>query len=294
MTLVFMAPGEERYDCVVIGGGPAGSIAAIYLARFRRKVLLVDAGRPRARWIPRTRNVPAFADGLEGEELLARLSEQVRRYPIDLASDCVSALEGECGAFRVRSASHTWHARRVVMATGVVDRMPEHLESLWTLVKRGQVRLCPVCDAYELCDKRIGLIAEARVLAGERRHLARYSESLSCFAPPEVVQVVTTDDAVAVRLRSGEVQRFDALYVGCGVDVGSGLAAALGAQTDEYGYVRVDQRQQTTVPGIYAAGDVVQSLSQISVAYGQAAIAASAINVALDAEGPAATSSRSR
>lgn len=284
--------GDEPYDCVVIGGGPAGAIAAIYLARFRRRVIIVDAGRPRARWIPRTRNIPAFPDGLQGDELLGRLSEQVMRYPIERIDDTVAAIEGSCGKFRVRSASRSWQARRVVLATGVVDRMPEHLESLWTLVKRGRVRLCPVCDAYELCDKCIGVIAEERVLAGEQRYLASYSSDVSCFAPAQVLQVLAAEGGIALRLRSGEMKQFDAVYVACGVQVGSGLATALGARCDEEGYLRVDQRQQTSVPGLYAAGDVVQSLSQIGVAYGQAAIAASAINVALNAEA-AATSSRS-
>ena len=276
--------GEELYDCLVIGGGPAGSLAAIYLARFRRKVALIDAGHPRARWIPRTRNVPGFPDGLEGAELLDRLREQVARYPIERFDAQVDALEGRCGAFVARVASRSWRASRIIFATGVCDRMPGHLESLWTLVRSGRVRLCPVCDAYEVAGRRIGVVCEGDVAAGERRYLADYSPHVACFAPADVAQVVTAGDEVALRLRSGELHRLDALYVACGVDVGSGLATALGASRDENGYLQVDQRQQTTVDGLYAAGDVVQSLSQISVAYGQAAIAASAVNVALNAE----------
>ena len=285
---------EEHYDCAVIGGGPAGALAAVYLARFRRSVALIDTGRSRARWIPRTRNVPAFPDGLEGNELLARLCEQVGRYPIERFDGHVEAIEGECGAFRVRGGSATWRARRVILATGVVDCMPEHLESLWTLVRSGRVRLCPVCDAYELAGKRIGIIAEGQAASGERRYLANYSPHVACFEPPEVVQVITSGTEVALRLRSGGLESVDALYVGCGVEVRSDLARALGARCDRFGYLEVDQRQQTSVAGLFAAGDVAQSLSQICVAYGQAAIAASAINVALNAEDAAATSSRKR
>jgi thioredoxin reductase (NADPH) len=82
----------------------------------------------------------------------------------------------------------------------------------------------------------------------------------------------------------GAVLKLDALYVGFGVRVRSELAAALGARLDRAGYIEVDKKQHTTVPGLYAAGDVVQSLSQISVAFGQAAIAASAINISLNDE----------
>ncbi|HUQ74705.1 MAG TPA: NAD(P)/FAD-dependent oxidoreductase [Burkholderiales bacterium] len=274
---------EALYDCAIIGGGPAGLLAAVYLARFRRKPLLVDAGRSRARWIPRTRNIPAYADGLEGDELLARLREQVARYSIETVADEVMALEGKSGEFLIRGAHAVWRARHVILATGVVDRMPEHLENLWTLVKRGAVRLCPVCDAFELCERRIGLLAEGDVAEREARFLASYSATVSVFAPGEVVEVVHGTAGLSVRTRSGTLAHLDALYVGCGSDVHSGLATALGARCDEQGFLFVDQKQQTSVPGLYAAGDVVQSLSQISVAYGQAAIAASAINVALNA-----------
>lgn len=276
----------ERFDCIVVGGGPAGSLAAVYLARSCRSVLLADAGRPRARWIPRTRNVPAYPDGLEGGELLARLAEQVARYRIERIDDEATALEGACGDFRVRGAKGSWRAKRLLLATGVMDRMPAHLEHLWTLVRRGSVRLCPVCDAFELRGRRIGLLAEGRIAENEARYLSAYSGTVQVLAPAEVLEVVHADAGVAVRLRGGEILKLDALYVGCGVDVGSGLARALGARCDEHGYLVVDQKQQTSVAGLYAAGDVVQSLSQISVAYGQAAIAASAINMSLSAERP--------
>lgn len=274
----------DRFDCIVVGGGPAGALAAVYLARFCRRVVLVDAGRSRARWIPRTRNVPAFPDGLEGGELLARLAEQVARYAVTRVEDEVVELGGECGAFIARGATGAWRGARVILATGVNDRMPEHLEHLWTLVKRGAVRLCPVCDAFEVRGKKIGLLAEGKIAVKERHYLSAYSRDVTVFAPADVIEVVHAEPCVAVRLRSGEIVELDALYVGCGVEVGSALARSLGARCDEHGYLVVDQKQQTSVRGVYAAGDLVQSLSQISVAYGQAAIAASAINVALNAE----------
>lgn len=271
------------YDCVVIGGGPAGSVAAVYLARFCRKVLLLDAERPRARWIPRTRNIPAYPDGIEGGELLKRLRSQVERYAIERIAARASRLEGTCGNFAVHADGGSWRAERVLLACGVEDRMPEHLEHLWTLVRRGAVRLCPVCDAFELCGKRIGLIAEGEHGETETRFLRTYSSDVTLFPPSEVVEVLTSAAGIAVRRRAGNVVACDALYVGLGVEVGSELAARLGARRDAQGYLAVDQRQQTSVPGLYAAGDVVQSLSQISVAFGQAAIAASAINTSLSA-----------
>jgi thioredoxin reductase (NADPH) len=284
----------------VVGGGPAGMLAAVYLARFCRRVALLDQGKSRARWIPRTRNAPSYPDGLTGEELLARLAQQVARYDIQLSDQPVRTVTATQGAFELNGSLH---ARRVLLATGVEDSMPGELEYLWPLVKRGQVRLCPVCDAFELCGKRIGVLARGEHGLGEARFLLNFTQQVVLLThgeawggnnfQEEAVQVMegtvrqvipTAEGGLGVLLAGGEVLRLDALYVGFGVRVRSELAAALGARLDGAGYIEVDKKQQTTVPGVYAAGDVVESLSQISVAFGQAAIAASAINVSLNQE----------
>jgi thioredoxin reductase (NADPH) len=290
----------QPYDCAVVGGGPAGLLAAVYLARFRRRTLVVHDGQSRARWIPRTRNVPGYPHGIEGKELLERLAEQAARYELDRVATRVVSLDGSAGDFVLNGDGGPWHARRVILATGVHDIIPEDLRMLWPLVSQGLVRLCPVCDAFELCDKRIGLLARGG-------HAEREAKMLSVFGDVTVlthgggdisqafrsvrrrISSVKETQGVAVILEDGESLEFDALYVGFGVEVYSGLAAKLGARCDEAGFLFVDQKQQTSVPGLYAAGDVVQSLSQISVAFGQAAIAASAINVALNEERPART-----
>jgi thioredoxin reductase (NADPH) len=290
----------QTYDCAVVGGGPAGLLAAVYLARFRRRTLLVHDGQSRARWIPRTRNVPGYPHGIEGRELLERLEEQAARYDIDRVATRVVSLGGSAEDFVLNGDGGPWHARRVIIAAGVHDIIPEDLRMLWPLVSQGLVRLCPVCDAFELCDKRIGLLARGA-------HAEREAKMLSVFGDVTVlthggedvsktlrsirrrISNVKEAQGVAVIFENGDSLEFDALYVGFGVEVYSGLAAKLGARCDEAGFLFVDQKQQTSVPGLYAAGDVVQSLSQISVAFGQAAIAASAINVALNEERPAPT-----
>jgi thioredoxin reductase (NADPH) len=294
-------------DCAVIGGGPAGILAAVYLARFRRTVLLAQSGRPRASWIPRTRNVPGYPDGIGGTDLLERLTEQLDRYEVRRVDARIQGLSGARGHFELSDAARpVVRARRVILASGVADNIPGDLSKLWSLVEAGRVRLCPVCDAYELRGKRIGVLSRGDHAVGEALFLAAYTRSVSLFthgsgglsdaATAELARAridvrsaavtdVTDGGALNVTLNDGETVGLEALYVGFGVRVHSELATALGARCDDHGYLFVDQKQQTTIPGLYAAGDVVQSLSQISVAFGQAAMAASAINVALNEEG---------
>lgn len=275
-------------------------LAAVYLARFCRRVALFDHGRSRARWIPRTRNVPAYPDGVAGQALLERLAEQLGRYDVQRSEEPVSSLHGASGEFTINSRLR---ARRVLVATGVEDIMPPDLEYLWPLVKRAQVRLCPVCDAFELCGKRIGVLARGEHGLREARFLLNFTSEVSLLShgaghcdPGKLAgdrirlvegtlrQVIPAEGELGVLFTDGEVLKLDALYVGFGVRVRSELARSLGARCDSAGYLEVDQQQRTSVAGLYAAGDVAHSLSQISVAFGQAAIAASAINVSLNAE----------
>jgi thioredoxin reductase (NADPH) len=285
----------QPYDCAVIGGGPAGLLAAVYLARFRRRTLLVHDGQSRACWIPRTRNVPGYPHGIEGKELLQRLEEQAGRYEIERVAARVVSVEGSSGRFALNGDGGPWEARRVILATGVHDIVPDDLRMLWPLVSQGLVRLCPVCDAFELSGKRIGLLSRGEHAVRAGKMLSAYGRvtvlthgveesSREIEAVPKRIKDVRGQAGVTVVFTDGTELELDALYVGFGVEVYSGLAAKLGARCDGAGYLFVDQKQQTSVPGLYAAGDVVQSLSQISVAFGQAAIAASAINVALNEE----------
>src|SRR5215210_2199336 len=109
-------------DCLVVGGGPSGLIAAIYLGRFRRDVRVIDAGGSRASLIPTSHNYPGFPDGISGRELLVRLREQARRYGAQLTAGNVEHLEqGADCAFRARAGTEVVEARTVILATGAMD-----------------------------------------------------------------------------------------------------------------------------------------------------------------------------
>src|SRR5665213_502985 len=113
-------------DCVVVGGGPAGLTAAIYLARFRRDFRLIDGGDSRARWIPLSRNYPGFPDGVSGEDLLARMGDQARRYDAAIQPGTVEWLERTAEGFRLGLENgETLEASTVILATGVVENQPD-------------------------------------------------------------------------------------------------------------------------------------------------------------------------
>jgi thioredoxin reductase (NADPH) len=295
-------------DCLVIGGGPAGLTAAIYLARFRRRCLVVDADASRASWIPVSHNLAGFPEGIAGQDLLALMRAQADRYGARIANGRVERLEqSECGGFVAVTADGTRHAaRRVLLATGTEDVPPPlDLPDRKAAVQRGLLRYCPICDAYEVTGRRIALAGARRCRVHEALLLRGYTADLSLITLRDTwelpdaersrlveegikiieapaAELALEGEALAVRTVDDTWHRFDALYVALGLRARSGLAIALGAEHDPEGALAVTAHQETSVPGLYAAGDVVQGLAQIAVAMGQAAIAATAIHNGLD------------
>jgi thioredoxin reductase (NADPH) len=287
-------------DCLIVGGGPAGLTAAIYLARYRRVTRLIDSGASRAALIPESHNYPGFK-GIGGPELLRRLREQATLYGAVLENGEVAGLErtSKDGGFIARCGGEDILARCVLLATGLVDERPP-IDGFGDSVYTGAVRFCPICDGYEAMDRRIGVLGSLQSAGKKALFLRTYSRDVVVFAtddereaasdvrkslreagvtlagPP--VQVERSTEGVSVIGRGGARHDVDVLYPALGCEVRSDLATALGARCNEIGNLRVDDHQKTSVEGLYGAGDVVTDLHQLSVATAHAAIAATDIH----------------
>jgi thioredoxin reductase (NADPH) len=299
---------SAELDCLIVGAGPAGLTAAVYLARFRRRIALYDGGRSRASWIPRTRNYPGFPDGISGDELLARLREQAARYGAQVTRGLVERIEHEDGRFRAHAADgSTVVARKVILATGVVDIEPD-MERLPEAVECGCVRLCPICDGHEVIDRCVAVYGPAKTALSHAVFMTTFSDDITLLVPkgdgavepkareeaaragvrllesPVAGMTLTGEKRVEVTLADGSRHDYDSIYPALGCRMRSELAIALGARCTQAGDVIVDDHMRTSVPGLYAAGDVVAALNQISVAVGHAAIASTDVHNSLRLE----------
>jgi thioredoxin reductase (NADPH) len=286
-------------DCLIIGGGPAGLTAAVYLARFHRRALVVDAGDSRAALIPATHNYPGFAGGLSGVDLLAALRAQAKRHDVAIQRAAVAALHRSETGFVAEVDGKRIASRKILLATGIVDEHPQ-LPSLARFIYRGGLRFCPICDAYEATDKHIAVIGPLPHAVKKAVFLRTYSKRVSLLAlgdvalgaeehqalreagiaePTEPVADLDTEgDRITAVMASGRRVTIDVLYPAMGARVRSELATGLGASCNEAGCLYVDDHQRTSVPDLYAAGDVTIDLHQISVATGQGAVAATDIH----------------
>jgi thioredoxin reductase (NADPH) len=302
------AASSPDVEVAIVGGGPAGLVAAVQLARLRHSVTVFDASRSRLASIPRTRNFPGAPDGIPGPELLGRLRQQTSRYPIHHVAAQVEALDRAGAGFRLGWAAGSMVARMVLIATGVSDIAPAmpHLEHA---LSTGLMRYCPVCDGYEVIDRAVGVIANGPAGVGEALYLRHFTDRLTLFLTSDAAELSAEDSArlasagvhVAegrvvslrgwegtIRVRHGERESAcDSLYCALGLRVHSSLAKSAGASTDESGYILTDRHQATSVDGLYAVGDVALGLNQITVAAGTAATASAAMHLALRAPGRA-------
>ena len=288
-------------DCIIVGAGPAGLTAAIYLARFHLRIRLFDCGSSRAALIPRTRNHAGYPDGIEGIELLRLMLTQAERYGAVRELRRADAIEPDADHFAVAAGGDRFVTRAVLLATGVVNHRPAGMEDALhdTALRAGLLRYCPICDAYEVTDRRVGVIGtgdhgtrEALFLRGYTRDVTLISPEAAhdldpgCMAELDAAGVARVEgpcgdyriegERLAVRTAKGWLA-FDSVYPALGSRIRSRLAVAAGARASEDGCLEVDDHQRTSVPGLYAAGDVVKGLDQISHAMGEAGVAATTI-----------------
>ena len=292
---------DESLDCLIIGGGPAGLTAAIYLARFHMSVKVVDAGRSRAEWIPCTRNVPGFTEGISGKELLARMRAQAELYGCPIVSGRVTRIDTVEDGFEAEWGEGSVVARTLLLATGLKNRRPDMDETLHDeALARGLIRYCPICDGYEITDKKVGVIGSGSHGVAEALFLRGYTADLTLIAPGFAHEIGTEDqaklqaagiraidgpavgvaaheDCIVVDTAEGH-HAFDSIYPALGSDVHNKLAMQLGLGLNtETDCVIVDDHQRTGRVGVYAAGDLVLGLDQISHAMGEGGVAATTI-----------------
>ena len=291
-------------DCIIVGGGPAGLIAATYLGRFRRNAVLIDSGASRAASIPVSHNVLGFSKGVSGSNLLKSLRDQADQYGAVRMTGEVTRLDRVGDGFIATTAEMQLSAAKILIATGGLDVEPQ-IPSPKAKVQTGLIRHCPICDAYEVRGKKIALVSYGRCRVKEALLIRGYTADLTVLTLGQETDIAAQEKALlesaGIRIVHDAIEKltqegeqiaawqdgraepllFDTVYSALGMRLRSDLAVSLGAKSDDDGALLVDRHQQTTVPGMYAAGDVVLGLSQVSVAAGQAAIAATAINAGL-------------
>jgi len=293
------------FDVIIIGGSYAGMAAALQLVRARRTVLIIDAGQRRNRFA-RTSHGLLGQDGRAPETIFADAQTQLLKYPDLTWRDgvAVSAMR-EDGRFVVRTdAGDTFAGRRLVLATGVKDALPDvpGLAERWG----DTVILCPYCHGYEFERGRLGVLAVSAISmhqallvpdwagstvlftngvfapdADQRRQLAARGVAIE---PEPVVEVV---DAASVRLRDGRTVALDGLFIASRIDVGP-LARELGCALVDGpvgALIQTDDMKATSVPGVFACGDVARAMASLSLTIGDGALAGAAVHRSLVFDG---------
>ncbi len=293
---------DDTLDCLIIGGGPAGLTAAIYLSRFHLSIMVVDGGKSRAAWIPTSHNHAGFPGGINGQELLDRMKEQAQLYGTRIETGQVTRLERdeEMGRFIAEWGSGPVAAKSVLLATGVTNRRPPmdpviHDDAM----ARGLIRYCPICDGYEVTDKKVAVVGTGEGGTNEALFLRGYTADLTLIAPDgahelddaqramlgdagvtlidgPIAMIEPGEKCIAVKV-GGKTVEFASLYPALGSDTHTLLAEMVGARLSDDQCIGTDFRQRTSVEGLYAAGDVVHGLDQISHAMGEGGVAATTI-----------------
>jgi thioredoxin reductase len=291
-----------EYDVVVIGGGAGGLSAALVLCRARRGLAVVDAGKPR--------NAPAAhmhgylsRDGLPPRDLLAAGRAEVSAYGGELVTGTVSAVSGttESGFEVLLGSGSRLTARRLVVATGLRDELPE-VPGLWARWGR-DVLHCPYCHGYEVADQPLGVLGGSPESVAHALLIAQWSADVLYFAHTThlndeqreqldargigviegvVTRVVVKDDQLrGLEVADGRAVGRSAVFLRPRFVPNAELLVGLSCVVDSEGWVTADRTGATSVPGVWVAGNVANPRAQVITAAGEGSAAAIAVNTDL-------------
>ncbi len=291
---------EKNWDVIIVGGGCAGLSAAIYLGRAMRTVLLIDSGQSLALWEPDAQNYFGFPQGISGKELLERGKAQAKKYESETVNDEISDAIHEGDQIVLRGKKQDYHAKRVLLATGVLHIPPDipHVNECLG----HSMFFCKDCDGYRNLEKQIAIV-------GNNNDAVEYALGMLCYASCVLIATngkkaswdqqhdgwISEYKIPVYGMRIAQVEQekgflksitfaddhcvaVDALFTTRGDIFHNKLGKALGAELDSDGQIIVDHCMKTSVPGLYAAGCVTPANCQMIIAAGNGAAAAQAIN----------------
>ncbi|KQV74874.1 hypothetical protein ASC61_07600 [Aeromicrobium sp. Root344] len=293
----------NSYDTIVIGAGAAGLSAALVLGRARRRVLVLDGGPPRN---ARAAHVNGYLgiDGLSPLELLEVGRVQVEKLGVEIVAGAASLVEAEGDGFAVVAGGERWHAKRLVLAAGITDALPDIPG-----VAEGfgvDVFHCPYCHGYEVAGRRLAVIGTQPMSGHQVRMVRQWTDDLVLFTNDtieldaaerrlfaargvEVVdgpvsEIVRRDGALQGVRAGGSVHEVAAVFVAptmvLNLDAFAGFDLEM-TDTPMGPVVATDQVGATNVPGLWAAGNVADAGSQVIAAAAQGARVGAAINGSL-------------
>ena len=295
---------DKRYDVVIIGGGPAGLTAGLYASRARLSSLLIEK-MAAGGWVVNAglvENYPGFPQGIGGLELADLMSEQAKKYGLEVLLAEVTGLELEEGQKIVKTSEGDFAAKAVIITAGS-DRMKLNVPGEEEFTGRG-VAYCAICDAALFRDKPVAVAGGGNAAISEALELAKFASKVvvihrrqqlraarilqeRAFAEPKieflwdtVVEEIEGDNVVkSLRLRnvvSGEKSVLDisGIFVALGFIPNTAYLKGV-LPLDEAGAIITNEKMETGVPGIFAAGDIrSSSIRQVVAAAGDGAVAA--------------------
>ena len=301
---------KNLYDCIVIGAGPAGLSASLFLARYLRRTLTFHHNSPRNEY---AHGVHGFLGhhGIRPRELLARGRDEVTSHGGLIIEACVTAVEQvSTDHFRVSAGSQetqVFEARRLLLATGLRDLTPDCPG--FREFYGSSVHHCPDCDGYEVKDKRVAVLAHDGNAAAFTANLLTWTKHVTLLTDQREIsgedrakladlnvavrteRVVALDGDKATRqlqrvlFAEAEPLECDALFFNLGTQLATNFHEALGCRLDEEcGLLWVDQTRQTSTKGVYAAGDITPNSQLAVVAAAEGAMAAIHIHRSLNRE----------
>ncbi len=292
----------DHYEVIVVGGGPAGLSASLYLARYDRQVALFDAGQGRSTWHQINHNYLGFPGGIPAKQLRERGYEQIAEYPqVTVLKHKIEQMHRDGDLFVASGQAGEWAARAVILCTGVIDHYP-HFDGWDEYVGRSMF-WCITCDGYACKGQKVVVAGCTDETASMAMQLSRLSDDVTLLTNSDEFEiskrfvdrlnqagVPIIRDKIdraegqggqfeALILRGGDRLPLEQLFSHQGATPQTELAEQLDVTLAGNGYILVDTEQKTSQPGVYAAGDVTRLHShQISTAVHEGGAAASAAN----------------
>lgn len=276
---------DKTFDVIIIGGSYAGLSAAMALGRALRNVLVIDGGKPANRFTPHSHNFITH-DGRVPGEIAALAKQQVLQYSsVKFINDFATKAQQKDDRFVVSVAAEEYTARKIILATGIIDQMPAipGFEACWGK----SVLHCPYCHGYEVRNATTGILGDgdyafefASLIFNWTKDLKVYTNGASTLSAEQraklnrhnisivesrIKQILHTNGSVrSLVLEDGGEHSIEALYSRPSFSQHSDISDQLGCELTSEGYLRIDQLQQTTTPGVFACGDNITRMRTVA------------------------------